>query len=140
MGSGMPKVIDYYAVLAVPPDADLVGIENAYARISSELVRQMEVDETAAEAMERVNEAYAVLSNPVARRAYDQVLFAEEFAELKRRMEREQRRERFVRMATTSVLLAIIAAQSVALAYLNWEAVSKVAATVFGPLLPDIAV
>ena len=31
------KLMDYYAVLNLPPKADLSGIENAYARLSDDL-------------------------------------------------------------------------------------------------------
>jgi len=31
------KLIDYYAVLNLPPKSDLSGVENAYARLSDDL-------------------------------------------------------------------------------------------------------
>lgn len=135
----MPKLVDYYAILAVPPDADLVGIENAYARISSELVAAMPHDETAAAALQRVNEAYAVLSNPEARRLYDQAFFANEIAEEQRRLAAELRRQRIVQGLLAAGLAVILGVQTVALAAIYWDRVVPVLRTVFGPLFPDIA-
>ncbi len=135
----MPKLVDYYAILAVPPDADLVGIENAYARISSELVAAMPHDETAAAALQRVNEAYAVLSKPEARRLYDQAFFAAEIAEEQRRLAAELRRQRIVQGLLAAALAAILGVQTVALAAIYWDRVVPVLRTVFGPLFPDIA-
>ncbi|MCS7296466.1 MAG: J domain-containing protein [Chloroflexota bacterium] len=135
----MPKLVDYYAILAVPPDADLIGIENAYARISSELVAAMEHDETAAVALQRVNEAYAVLSNPETRRVYDQAFFAAEIAAEQRRIAAELRRQRIVQGLLAGVVVAIVVVQSAALAALNWERVAPVLRAIFGPIVPDIA-
>jgi len=135
----VPKLVDYYAILAVPPDADLIGIENAYARISSELVAAMEHDETAAVALQRVNEAYAVLSNPETRRVYDQAFFAAEIAAEQRRIAAELRRQRIVQGLLAGVVVAIVVVQSAALAALNWERVAPVLRAIFGPIVPDIA-
>lgn len=136
----MPKLVDYYAVLAVPPDADLVGIENAYARRSSELAAAMEYDETAAQALQRLNEAYAVLSNPESRRLYDQTFFAAEIAEGQRRLAVELRRQRLAQIALTFVLLAVVVGQAAALTAIHWDAVGPVVRAVLGPLIPGIAV
>lgn len=135
----MPKLVDYYAVLAVPPDADLVGIENAYARRSSELVAAMEHDDTAAQALERLNEAYAVLSAPESRRLYDQAFFAAEIAESQRRLAAELRRQRLAQIALSVVLIAIVVGQAAALAAVHWDAVGPVVRAVFGPLIPGVA-
>jgi hypothetical protein len=135
----VPKLVDYYAILAVPPDADLIGIENAYARISSELVAAMEHDETAAVALQRVNEAYAVLSNPETRRVYDQAFFAAEIAAEQRRIAAELRRQRIVQGLLAGVVVAIVVVQSAALAALNWDRVAPVLRAIFGPIVPDIA-
>ena len=70
------KLIDYYAVLNLPPKADLSGVANAYARLSDDLMRIGEHDETAKEGMKRLNEAYAVLSKPELRREYDRAFFS----------------------------------------------------------------
>ena len=78
-------LIDYYAILNLPPKADLLGIENAYARLSDDLAVRGGVDETAEAALERVNEAYSVLSKPELRRVYDRAFFATEIAEAERR-------------------------------------------------------
>ena len=40
------KLIDYYQVLNLPTRADLSGIETAYARLSDDLMKQSEDDET----------------------------------------------------------------------------------------------
>ena len=73
----MPEtLVDHYAALNLPPTADLPGIENAYARLSAELAQQTRFDETAAAALLRINQAYAVLSQPARRRDYDQVFLA----------------------------------------------------------------
>ena len=47
------KLIDYYAVLNLPPKADLSGVENAYARLSDDLMRLGDQDDSATSAMQR---------------------------------------------------------------------------------------
>lgn len=123
------KVIDYYKVLAVPADADLMGIENAYVRISGELAEQPDPDEHTRQAMEQVNEAYTVLANPESRRQYDRVLFAAEYEALERRLLAEARRRKWARRALVAGLCAVIAAQAVALYYIAGDTVD--AATLF---------
>jgi curved DNA-binding protein CbpA len=72
------KVVNYYAMLNLPPTADLVGVENAYARLSDEFAGRMEFDDTAVDGLRRLNEAYSVLSKPDLRREYDRVFLAAE--------------------------------------------------------------
>jgi molecular chaperone DnaJ len=113
----MSESVNHYAALNLPPTADLVGVENAYARISNELAMQTWVDDTAAEALVRVNEAYAILSRPEMRRDYDASLFVREREHLavqRRRTERQHRTRHWVKHA--SVLGAMVA-EAALLAY-----------------------
>ncbi len=112
-----PALIDYYAILSLPSHADLMGVENAYARISDELARRMEVDETCKEALLRVNEAYSVLSRPELRREYDRAFFAKEIAEAERMWSRAERRRALASKLTLSLLAGIIVVQAVVLIY-----------------------
>jgi curved DNA-binding protein CbpA len=63
---------DYYEVLAVAPDASAEEVKKAYHRLAFRCHpdRNCESDE-AHEEMEKINEAYAVLSDPIKRREYD---------------------------------------------------------------------
>jgi DnaJ-class molecular chaperone len=63
---------DYYEVLGVAPDASAEEIKRAYYRsaFQSHPDRNWESEE-AHEKMQEINEAYAVLSDPVKRREYD---------------------------------------------------------------------
>jgi len=133
------RVIDYYKTLAIPSDADLIGIENAYVRLSGELVDAALHDEASARALEDLNEAYSVLSNAEHRREYDHILFADEYAELERRMRAELRRRSIVRSALIGALGLIVLAQAATLAYLGQDTVTNAARLVLGPLFPDSA-
>lgn len=63
---------DYYRTLGVDPQAPLRQIKSAYRRLAFEHHPDRNRDRPAsAEAMKRINEAYAVLSNPAKRREYD---------------------------------------------------------------------
>lgn len=63
---------DYYADLGVSPEASPKEIKTAYRRLAFRHHPDRNRDNpAAAEAMKRVNEAYAVLSDPVKRREYD---------------------------------------------------------------------
>jgi curved DNA-binding protein len=63
---------DYYAILEVSDQAATQAIKEAYRRKALEHHPDHNRDNpAAAEAMKRVNEAYAVLSNPAKRREYD---------------------------------------------------------------------
>ncbi|MBI5946947.1 MAG: DnaJ domain-containing protein [Chloroflexi bacterium] len=133
------KIIDYYAILNLPPTADLTGIENAYARLSDELALSMAEDTLGAEALARLNEAYAVLSRPPLRRDYDKVYFSREIQHARARKSADARRRGLVRSFLTAGLILLIAVQGAALAYIGREEVANAAATVFGPLLPGEA-
>ena len=98
------KLIDYYAVLNLPPKADLSGIETAYARLSDDLMKQSSHDETFQPAMQKLNEAYAVLSKPELRREYDRAFFR---AELER-VEKEARALRRRRTIAGNMLVGVL--------------------------------
>lgn len=134
-----PRVIDYYAVLAVPPNVDLAGIENAYSRLSDELVTQTEHDETSRQALDLLNEAYGVLSAAESRRQYDRVLFQTEFAVLDQKRAAEARRQKIARWMVMGALGAIVLAQSVVLIYIGRAYVGDALNVVLGPLLPGQA-
>jgi DnaJ-class molecular chaperone len=63
---------DYYKVLGTAPDASAEEIKRAYRRTAFQFHpdRNCETEE-AHEKMEEINEAYAVLSDPIKRREYD---------------------------------------------------------------------
>jgi len=128
------KLVDYYSVLNLPHDADLTGVENAYARISDELAQLSEVDEECRVALERVNEAYAVLSKPELRRGYDAVFLAREREAKRRKWESAVRRRVWLRRAVISGLGVIVVAQACALVYIGWDEVSDVVSLVTGVL------
>ena len=132
-------MIDYYKTLAVPPEADLIGIENAYVRLSDELVRDASDDEGANRALSRLNEAYTVLSNPESRRLYDRVLFAKEYEELERRLRAVERRAAIARWTLIGALGLIVTVQAVTLAYFGWDSISGYVETILGPLYPGSA-
>jgi hypothetical protein len=67
-GSG---VADYYAVLGVSPDASPEEIRRAYRDLAKRFHPDANPDPAAAERMREINEAYAVLSDPAKRAAYD---------------------------------------------------------------------
>ena len=86
---------DYYAILEVPPGATLVEIKRSYRR----LVRKYHPDlnqQALDEHIKFLNEAYAVLRDPVKRAKYD-ALRAEE--ERRKRAQEELRREQAQRVA-----------------------------------------
>lgn len=112
-------LIDYYAILNLPPRADLPGVENAYARLSDELARRMEIDETSADALKRVNEAYSILSRPELRREYDRAFFAKEIAEAERLWHRAERRRLLAGRLMMAALIGIIGVQAAVLVYIG---------------------
>lgn len=112
-------LVDYYATLNLPPRADLVGIENAYARLSDDLAVRGHVDDTVDVALERLNEAYSVLSKPELRRVYDRAFFAKEIADAERTARSEMRRRNFVAAALVGGLCLIVLAQAAVLVYLG---------------------
>lgn len=129
------NLIDYYSVLNLPPRADLMGIENAYARLSDDLARQIVHDETSKEALERVNEAYSVLSRPELRREYDRAFFRRELEALDRQAVWQQRRRAAAQSLLVGALGAIVAAQAVVLVYIGWDEASGLVRAVLGPFL-----
>ncbi|MCC6382981.1 MAG: DnaJ domain-containing protein [Dehalococcoidia bacterium] len=130
------SVIDYYAVLHVPFDADLAGVENAYARLSDEFATMTDVDETCTEALQRLNEAYSVLSRPELRREYDAVLFARQRADLNRQIRAFHRRRVLMQWTIVGALLLVVVAQAAALVYLGHDQIGDFLAPVLGPLVP----
>jgi len=112
------KVVNYYAMLNLPPTADLMGVENAYARLSDELAGRMEFDDTAGDALRRLNEAYSVLSKPELRREYDRAFLARELEDTERRLLAEQRKRRLLARLMVGALVGIMLLQVAALAYI----------------------
>ncbi len=63
---------DYYHTLGLEPQADPIQIKEAYRRLALEHhPDRNRGNPAAADKMKRINEAYAVLSNPAKRRKYD---------------------------------------------------------------------
>jgi curved DNA-binding protein CbpA len=118
------RLVDYYSVLNLPHDADLTGVENAYARISDELAGLTEVDDECRQALDRVNEAYAVLSKPELRRGYDAIFLAKEREAERRRWDSLVYRRVWAQRAIITALGLIVVAQAVALAYIGWDELS----------------
>jgi curved DNA-binding protein CbpA len=115
------RLVDYYAILNLPPKADLAGVEAAYARLSDDLMRQSQYDDTAREAMQRLNEAFAVLSKPDLRREYDRAFFRTELERLEREARAVQRRRTVASTVLVGALALVVAVQAAALLYLGWE-------------------
>lgn len=118
------KLIDYYAVLNLPPKADLSGIENAYARLSDDLMKQSVEDESYRDAMQKLNEAYAVLSKPELRRDYDRAFFRTELERIEREARAARRRRNIASNALVGALALVVAVQAGALLYLGGDAVT----------------
>ena len=133
------KLVDYYSILNLPHRADLAGIENAYARLSDEFAMRVEVDETSAAALRRINEAYGVLSRPELRREYDRAFFGDEFAADERKVVSHARRRDFARRVLIVALAVVVLAQTATLGYLGREYIADFAGTVFAPILPGDA-
>lgn len=128
------KLMDYYAVLNLPPRADLSGIENAYARLSDDLMKQSEDDESYRDAMQKLNEAYAVLSKPELRRDYDRAFFKGELERIEKEARAAQRRRNAAGNVLVAALAAIVALQAVGLMYLGGNAVTGLPDAIFGSL------
>ena len=118
------KLMDYYAVLNLPPRADLSGIENAYARLSDDLMKQSTEDDSYRDAMQTLNEAYSVLSKPDLRRDYDRAFFKGELARLEKEARAIQRRRNLAGNIMVGALGLVIALQAAALLYLGGDAVT----------------
>jgi curved DNA-binding protein CbpA len=134
-----PKLVDYYAILNLPPRADLQGIENAYARLSDELAIRMDVDETSGVALRRLNEAYSVLSRPELRREYDKVYFSREREIAERKAANRVRRREMMRKTLVYALGAIVAIQTVSVVFVARGEIADVAQAAVSPLLPGDA-
>lgn len=63
--------MDYYEVLGVPTSADLKTIKAAYRRLALQYHPDSQTDDASDDKMKQINEAYAVLSDPQKRAAYD---------------------------------------------------------------------
>lgn len=133
------RIVDYYAILSVPPGADLTGIQNAYARLTDEISRLIGEDATIREAMTRLNEAYGVLSNPEARRRYDDVYFSREIALAQDYEQAAARKRNLASRFLVAMLLSLVVLQVGALAYLGRDTATDVASAVLGPLFPESA-
>ena len=133
------SIIDYYSILNLPPTADLMGIENAYGRLSEEFAAGTVNDETSGLALERLNEAYSVLSRPTLRRDYDRVYFSNEIQRERFRRDSDVQRRTRMRQVLIGSLLAIVLAQGLALAYVARGEVGDAVHAVFAPLLPGTA-
>lgn len=118
------ELIDYYGILNLPPRADLMGVENAYARISDDLAKQMAVDDSSKAALNRVNEAYSVLSKPELRREYDRVFFSREIASAQKAHEALLRRKLMKERILIGALFLVVAGQGAMLAYVGWDQIS----------------
>ena len=64
---------DYYEALGVPRDAPVEEIKKAYRKLARKYHPDVSKEKDAEARMKEVNEAYAVLSDPEKRAAYDQV-------------------------------------------------------------------
>jgi curved DNA-binding protein CbpA len=126
------KLLDYYSVLSLPPRADLSGIENAYARLSDDLMKQSEGDESYRDAMQKLNEAYAVLSKPELRRDYDRAFFKGELERLEKDARAAQRRKNAAGNLLVGALGLVVVAQAVGLMYLGGDAVTGLPGAIFG--------
>ena len=63
---------DYYDILGVARDADLAQIKKAYKRVAMKYHPDRNQGEGSGERFKEAGEAWAVLSDPKKRRAYDQ--------------------------------------------------------------------
>lgn len=129
------KLMDYYAVLNLPTRADLSGIENAYARLSDDLMKASDDDETYREAMQKLNEAYSVLSKPELRREYDRAFFKGELERLEREARAAMRRKNLAGNVLVGALGLIVAVQAGGLIYLGGDAITGLFGAVFGKFL-----
>ena len=67
----MQSTPDYYATIQVDPSAEPDVIDAAYRRLASKYHPDVNPSPGATERMKLINAAYAVLSNPASRAAYD---------------------------------------------------------------------
>ncbi len=126
------RISDYYAILHLPPYANLDGVETAYTRLSRDLVGLSSEDETAPLALERLNEAYAVLGHSDRRREYDQIYFSREIADLRGQESVRRRRKTVASTLLTGALVCVVIAQSVLLTTVARSDVVEAFRYVFG--------
>lgn len=81
---------DYYTRLRVHPDADHAMVGQAYWHLARKYRLEMDDDISAKKRLEELNEAFAVLGNPVERAAYDEARAAE--AKEERKSQKGERR------------------------------------------------
>ncbi|MGE5595773.1 MAG: J domain-containing protein [Hyphomicrobiales bacterium] len=139
MSQAQARLVDYYAALNLPHDADLTGVENAYARISDELATIGDLDEDHRAALLRVNEAYAVLSKPELRRSYDAIFLAAERAAEQKRVEAEMRRRIWLQRMLLGALGVVVIAQAGGLIYLGHDQLADLLRPILGGILPGTA-
>lgn len=87
----MGKHRTHYEILQVSPFADPEIIQSAYKTLMATLKKHPDLGGNEDEA-KRINEAYAILANPVTRAIYDQGLHRYEANESVRKAESERRR------------------------------------------------
>jgi curved DNA-binding protein CbpA len=124
-------IVDYYAVMNLPYDADLTGVENAYARLSDELAALGKVDTGANTALTKLNEAYGVLSRPERRRKYDEVFLVDYHRQKANEERRSYRRASLMQWAIVGAVVMVLAVQTVALAYIGREDLSDLLSSIF---------
>jgi curved DNA-binding protein CbpA len=129
-----PKVTDYYSILNLPTNADFIGVQNAYARLSRELADMGQVDEASSDALQQLNEAYSVLSRAELRREYDLVFLAADREREERVVRAMVRRRSAMQWAILGALGIIVVAQAAVLAYLGREQVAPALSFILGPL------
>ncbi|MFN0093304.1 MAG: DnaJ domain-containing protein [Dehalococcoidia bacterium] len=109
------ELIDYYAILNLPHDAKVQGIENAYARLSAEFAVNADADVEGEEAFRRLNEAYNVLSRADLRRQYDAVFLADERKMEERAQRAFERKRGFAQWAVIGTVGVIVLVEAVVL-------------------------
>jgi hypothetical protein len=119
-------LIDYYAVMNLPYDADLTGVANAYARLSDELATLGRVDNGASEALKKLNEAYSVLSRPEKRSRYDAVFLADYQRQKQEIALKAERKTNSAQWIIIGVVLAILGVQGAALAYIGRDDLANI--------------
>lgn len=126
-----PAVIDYYSVLNLPTSADLDGVSNAYARLSAELAKLGEVDPSCSADLQKLNQAYAVLSKPELRREYDRVFLSKQFEDADRRWRSYVRKRVAVQWSIIGALGAIVAVQATILVIIAKDQIEPLFSKVF---------
>jgi DnaJ-class molecular chaperone len=120
------ELIDYYAILNLPHNANATGVENAYARLSSEFAVHADADVEGEEAFRRLNEAYNVLSRADLRRQYDAVFLADERRAQEKAERAVERRREMAQWAILGTIGAIVVVQAIVLAYIARDEIFRV--------------